>query len=73
MEQKPYQVARAAKSLMKMTRLDICETLFNTFPIQSGIDARKLLFFEGLCQLDCDALLKKSFFQTCAPVIEPRV
>ena len=54
-------VCKNAQNLPKGTRSDICETLFNTLPIQSEIDARKLLFFGRLCRLDCDALPKKIF------------
>ena len=45
----------------KRFRSDICESLLNVLPIESEIDARKLLFFGRLCRMNCDTLPKQIF------------
>ena len=45
----------------KQFRSDICESLLNVLPIESEIDARKLLFFGRLCRMNCDTLHKQIF------------
>ena len=54
-------VCKNVMNLPQRYRSDICESLFDVLPIDSEIDARKLLFFGRLCRLKYDTLPKEIF------------
>ena len=54
-------VCKNVMNLPQRYRSDICESLFDVLPIDSEIDARKLLFFGRLCRLKYNTLPKEIF------------
>ena len=54
-------VCKDILKLPKRYRSDICESLLSVLPIESEIDARKLLFLGRLCRMNCETLPKQIF------------
>jgi hypothetical protein len=54
-------VCKKSLNLPKLTRSDICESLFDVLPITAEVDTRKLLFLGRLCRMDQNTLPKKIF------------
>ena len=63
-------VCKDVLNLPRRFRSDICESLLDILPIESEIDARKLLFLGRLCRMDSHTLPKQIFLSRLFSYVE---